>query len=96
MIFKHPQLGIIGSHRRGRLSLQPRSIDPERAIGTGWPPRGFGSPPQSGPTLIGFMLARAGSIRCFLMFAGVAVVGLVACDQNESRRATCVLEEIAR
>lgn len=65
-----------------------------RAIGTGVATSWLRAASAVGPTLIGFMLGTGGVDSVFLMFAGVAVVGLVASTRMIETR-NLRLEEIA-
>jgi hypothetical protein len=69
--------------------LVKRAAEPMRR--RGFPPRAS----AIGPTLVGFMLARGGVDSVFLMFAGVAVVGLIVATRMIETR-NLRLEEIAR
>lgn len=60
-----------------------------RAIGTGVATSWLRIASAIGPTLIGFMLGKGGVDSVFLMFASVAVLGLVAATRM-IQRATCV------
>jgi putative MFS transporter len=66
-----------------------------RAIGTGVATSWLRVASAIGPTLVGFMLAKGGVDSVFLMFAGVAVLGLVAATQMIETR-NLRLEDIAR
>jgi putative MFS transporter len=66
-----------------------------RAIGTGVATSWLRVASAIGPTLVGFMLANGGVDMVFLMFAGVAVVGLIAATQMIETR-NLRLEDIAR
>jgi MFS transporter, putative metabolite:H+ symporter len=66
-----------------------------RAIGTGVATSWLRVASAIGPTLIGLMLSRGGVDQVFLMFAAVAVLGLIAATRMiETRNLT--LEDIAR
>jgi putative MFS transporter len=65
-----------------------------RAIGTGVATSWLRIASAIGPTLVGFMLGRGGVDSVFLMFAGVAVVGLLAATRMIETR-NLRLEEIA-
>lgn len=66
-----------------------------RAIGTGVATSWLRAASAIGPTLIGFMLGQGGVDSVFLMFAGVAVLGLIASTQMVETR-NLRLEDIAR
>lgn len=66
-----------------------------RAIGTGVATSWLRAASAIGPTLIGFMLAEGGVDSVFLMFAGVAVLGLIASTRMIETR-NLRLEDIAR
>ena len=65
-----------------------------RAIGTGVATSWLRAASAIGPTLIGFMLASGGVDSVFLMFAGVAILGLAASTQMIETR-NMRLEDIA-
>jgi putative MFS transporter len=96
IVFSTLSYGLIGSIA-AVVYLYTPEIYPTRmrAIGTGVATSWLRIASAIGPTLIGFMLAKGGVDSVFLMFAGVAVVGLVASTQmieTRNRR----LEDIAR
>src|SRR5882724_8791183 len=96
IIFSTLSYGLIGSIA-AVVYLYTPEIYPTRmrAIGTGVATSWLRIASAIGPTLIGFMLAKGGVDTVFLMFAGVAVLGLVASTQmieTRNRR----LEDIAR
>jgi len=66
-----------------------------RAIGTGVATSWLRIGSAIGPTLVGFMLGRGGVDSVFLMFAAVALVGLLAATRMIETR-NLRLEEIAR
>jgi len=96
IIFSTLSYGLIGSIA-AVVYLYTPEIYPTRmrAIGTGVATSWLRIASAIGPTLIGFMLARGGVDTVFLMFAGVAVVGLVAATRMIETR-NLRLEEIAR
>ncbi|HZE52388.1 MAG TPA: MFS transporter [Bradyrhizobium sp.] len=96
MIFSTLSYGLIGSIA-AVVYLYTPEIYPTRmrAIGTGVATSWLRIASAIGPTLIGFMLAKGGVDTVFLMFAGVAVVGLVAATRMIETR-NLRLEEIAR
>jgi putative MFS transporter len=65
-----------------------------RAIGTGVATSWLRAASAIGPTLIGFMLGKGGVDSVFLMFAGVAVLGLIASTRMIETR-NLRLEDIA-
>jgi putative MFS transporter len=96
IVFSTLSYGLIGSIA-AVVYLYTPEIYPTRmrAIGTGVATSWLRIASAIGPTLIGFMLAKGGVDSVFLMFAGVAVLGLVASTQmieTRNRR----LEDIAR
>jgi len=96
IVFSTLSYGLIGSIA-AVVYLYTPEIYPTRmrAIGTGVATSWLRVASAIGPTLIGFMLAKGGVDSVFLMFAGVAVLGLVASTQmieTRNRR----LEDIAR
>jgi putative MFS transporter len=96
IIFSTLSYGLIGSIA-AVVYLYTPEIYPTRmrAIGTGVATSWLRIASAIGPTLIGFMLAKGGVDTVFLMFAGVAVVGLVAATRMIETR-NLRLEEIAR
>ena len=96
IIFSTLSYGLIGSIA-AVVYLYTPEIYPTRmrAIGTGVATSWLRIASAIGPTLIGFMLATGGVDTVFLMFAGVAVVGLVAATRMIETR-NLRLEEIAR
>jgi putative MFS transporter len=96
IIFSTLSYGLIGSIA-AVVYLYTPEIYPTRmrAIGTGVATSWLRIASAIGPTLIGFMLAKGGVDTVFLMFAGVAVVGLVAATKMIETR-NLRLEEIAR
>ena len=96
IVFSTLSYGLIGSIA-AVVYLYTPEIYPTRmrAIGTGVATSWLRIASAIGPTLIGFMLAKGGVDSVFLMFAGVAVLGLLASTQmieTRNRR----LEDIAR
>ncbi|HET6839149.1 MAG TPA: MFS transporter, partial [Bradyrhizobium sp.] len=96
IVFSTLSYGLIGSIA-AVVYLYTPEIYPTRmrAIGTGVATSWLRIASAIGPTLIGFMLAKGGVDSVFLMFAGVAVLGLLAATQmieTRNRR----LEDIAR
>jgi putative MFS transporter len=96
IVFSTLSYGLIGSIA-AVVYLYTPEIYPTRmrAIGTGVATSWLRIASAIGPTLIGFMLAKGGVDTVFLMFAGVAVVGLVAATRMIETR-NLRLEEIAR
>jgi putative MFS transporter len=95
IVFSTLSYGLIGSIA-AVVYLYTPEIYPTRmrAIGTGVATSWLRIASAIGPTLIGFMLDRGGVDSVFLMFAGVAVLGLLAATQmieTRNRR----LEDIA-
>jgi MFS transporter, putative metabolite:H+ symporter len=88
--------GLIGSIN-AVVYLYTPEIYPTRlrAIGTGVATSWLRVASAVGPSLIGFMLASGGVDSVFLMFAGVAVVGLIASSRMIETR-NLRLEDIAR
>jgi MFS transporter, putative metabolite:H+ symporter len=96
IIFSTLSYGLIGSIA-AVVYLYTPEIYPTRmrAIGTGVATSWLRIASAIGPTLIGFMLANGGVDTVFLMFAGVAVLGLVAATWMIETR-NLRLEDIAR
>jgi MFS transporter, putative metabolite:H+ symporter len=96
IVFSTLSYGLIGSIA-AVLYLYTPEIYPTRmrAIGTGVATSWLRIASAIGPTLIGFMLARGGVDSVFLMFAVVAVVGLVAATRMIETR-NLRLEDISR
>jgi putative MFS transporter len=95
IVFSTLSYGLIGSIA-AVVYLYTPEIYPTRmrAIGTGVATSWLRIASAIGPTLIGFMLDKGGVDSVFLMFAGVAVLGLLAATQmieTRNRR----LEDIA-
>ncbi|MGA7328945.1 MAG: MFS transporter [Rhodomicrobium sp.] len=88
--------GLIGSNN-AVVYLYTPEIYPTRlrAIGTGVATSWLRVASALGPSLMGFMLGSGGIVSVFLMFAGVAVVGLVASSRMIETR-NLRLEDIAR
>ena len=88
--------GLIGSIN-AVVYLYTPEIYPTRmrAIGTGVATSWLRIASAIGPWLIGFMLGEGGVSRVFLMFAGVAVLGLIASTRMIETR-NLRLEDIAR
>jgi MFS transporter, putative metabolite:H+ symporter len=88
--------GLIGSNN-AVVYLYTPEIYPTRlrAIGTGVATSWLRVASAVGPSLIGFMLGSGGIASVFLMFAGVAVVGMVASSRMIETR-NLRLEDIAR
>lgn len=88
--------GLIGSVN-AVVYLYTPEIYPTRmrAIGTGVATSWLRVASAIGPSLIGFMLGEGGVDSVFLMFAGVAVLGLIASTQMIETR-NLRLEDIAR
>jgi MFS transporter, putative metabolite:H+ symporter len=95
IVFSTLSYGLIGSIA-AVVYLYTPEIYPTRmrAIGTGVATSWLRIASAIGPTLIGFMLSRGGVDSVFLMFAGVAVVGLVAATRMIETR-NLRLEQIA-
>jgi putative MFS transporter len=96
IVFSTLSYGLIGSIA-AVVYLYTPEIYPTRmrAIGTGVATSWLRIASAIGPTLIGFMIGKGGVDSVFLMFAGVAVLGLLASTQmieTRNRR----LEDIAR
>jgi putative MFS transporter len=96
IVFSTLSYGLIGSIA-AVVYLYTPEIYPTRmrAIGTGVATSWLRIASAIGPTLIGFMLAKGGVDTVFLMFAVVAVVGLVAATRMIETR-NLRLEQIAR
>jgi putative MFS transporter len=96
VIFSTLSYGLIGSIA-AVVYLYTPEIYPTRmrAIGTGVATSWLRVASAIGPTLVGFMLGTGGVDSVFLMFAGVAVVGLIAATRMIETR-NLRLEEIAR
>jgi MFS transporter, putative metabolite:H+ symporter len=96
IVFSTLSYGLIGSIA-AVVYLYTPEIYPTRmrAIGTGVATSWLRIASAVGPTLIGFMLAKGGVDSVFLMFAVVAVVGLVAATRMIETR-NLRLEEISR
>jgi putative MFS transporter len=96
IVFSTLSYGLIGSIA-AVVYLYTPEIYPTRmrAIGTGVATSWLRIASAIGPTLIGFMLGKGGVDSVFLMFAGVAVLGLVAATRMIETR-NLRLEEIAR
>lgn len=96
IVFSTLSYGLIGSIA-AVVYLYTPEIYPTRmrAIGTGVATSWLRIASAVGPTLIGFMLGRGGVDSVFLMFAGVAVVGLLAATRMIETR-NLRLEQIAR
>jgi putative MFS transporter len=96
IVFSTLSYGLIGSVA-AVVYLYTPEIYPTRmrAIGTGVATSWLRIASAVGPTLIGFMLGRGGVDSVFLMFAGVAVVGLLAATRMIETR-NLRLEQIAR
>jgi putative MFS transporter len=96
IIFSTLSYGLIGSIA-AVVYLYTPEIYPTRmrAIGTGVATSWLRIASAIGPTLIGFMLGKGGVDTVFLMFAGVAVLGLLAATRMIERR-NLRLERIAR
>jgi MFS transporter, putative metabolite:H+ symporter len=95
IIFSTLSYGLIGSIA-AVVYLYTPEIYPTRmrAIGTGVATSWLRIASAIGPTLVGFMLGKGGVDSVFLMFAGVAVVGLLAATRMIETR-DLRLEEIA-
>jgi putative MFS transporter len=96
VIFSTLSYGLIGSIA-AVVYLYTPEIYPTRmrAIGTGVATSWLRVASAIGPTLVGFMVGTGGVDSVFLMFAGVAVVGLIAATRMIETR-NLRLEEIAR
>ncbi len=96
IVFSTLSYGLIGSIA-AVVYLYTPEIYPTRmrAIGTGAATSWLRIASAIGPALIGFMLGKGGVDSVFLMFAGVAVVGLVAATRMIETR-NLRLEEISR
>ena len=96
IIFSTLSYGLIGSIA-AVVYLYTPEIYPTRmrAIGTGVATSWLRVASAIGPTLVGFMLGKGGVDLVFLMFAGVAVVGLIAATRMIETR-NLRLEDIAR
>jgi putative MFS transporter len=96
IVFSTLSYGLIGSIA-AVVYLYTPEIYPTRmrAIGTGVATSWLRVASAIGPTLIGFMLGKGGVDSVFLMFAGVAVLGLVAATRMIETR-NLRLEDIAR
>jgi putative MFS transporter len=96
IVFSTLSYGLIGSIA-AVVYLYTPEIYPTRmrAIGTGVATSWLRIASAIGPTLIGFMLATGGVDSVFLMFAVVAVVGLVAATRMIETR-NLRLEDISR
>jgi putative MFS transporter len=96
IIFSTLSYGLIGSIA-AVVYLYTPEIYPTRmrAIGTGVATSWLRVASAIGPTLVGFMLGTGGVDSVFLMFAGVAIVGLLAATRMIETR-NLRLEEIAR
>ena len=95
IVFSTLSYGLIGSIA-AVVYLYTPEIYPTRmrAIGTGVATSWLRIASAIGPTLVGFMLGRGGVDSVFLMFASVAVVGLLAATRMIETR-NLRLEEIA-
>ena len=96
IVFSTLSYGLIGSIA-AVVYLYTPEIYPTRmrAIGTGVATSWLRIASAIGPTLIGFMLAKGGVDSVFLMFAVVAIVGLIAATRMIETR-NLRLEEISR
>jgi putative MFS transporter len=96
IIFSTLSYGLVGSIA-AVVYLYTPEIYPTRmrAIGTGVATSWLRVASAIGPTLVGFMLGKGGVDSVFLMFAGVAVLGLVAATRMIETR-NLRLEDIAR
>ena len=96
IVFSTLSYGLIGSIA-AVVYLYTPEIYPTRmrAIGTGAATSWLRVASAIGPTLIGFMLGQGGVDSVFLMFAAVAVLGLLAATRMIETR-NLRLEEIAR
>ena len=95
IVFSTLSYGLIGSIA-AVVYLYTPEIYPTRmrAIGTGVATSWLRIASAIGPTLVGFMLGKGGVDSVFLMFASVAVVGLLAATRMIETR-NLRLEEIA-
>jgi len=96
IVFSTLSYGLIGSIA-AVVYLYTPEIYPTRmrAIGTGVATSWLRVASAIGPTLIGFMLAKGGVDSVFLMFAVVAIIGLIAATRMIETR-NLRLEEISR
>src|SRR5580698_6189198 len=96
IVFSTVGYGLIGSIA-AVVYLYTPEIYPTRmrAIGTGVATSWLRIASAIGPTLIGFMLAKGGVDSVFLMFAVVAIVGLIAATRMIETR-NLRLEDISR
>ena len=96
IVFSTLSYGLIGSIA-AVVYLYTPEIYPTRmrAIGTGVATSWLRIASAIGPTLIGFMLAKGGVDSVFLMFAVVAIVGLIAATRMIETR-NLRLEDISR
>jgi putative MFS transporter len=96
VVFSTLSYGLIGSIA-AVVYLYTPEIYPTRirAIGTGVATSWLRIASAIGPTLIGFMLAKGGVDSVFLMFAVVAIIGLIAATRMIETR-NLRLEEISR
>jgi MFS transporter, putative metabolite:H+ symporter len=96
IVFSTLSYGLIGSIA-AVVYLYTPEIYPTRmrAIGTGVATSWLRIASAIGPTMIGFMLAKGGVDSVFLMFAVVAIVGLIAATRMIETR-NLRLEEISR
>jgi MFS transporter, putative metabolite:H+ symporter len=95
IVFSTLSYGLVGSIA-AVVYLYTPEIYPTRmrAIGTGVATSWLRVASAIGPTLVGFMLGKGGVDSVFLMFAGVAVLGLVAATRMIETR-NLRLEDIA-
>jgi MFS transporter, putative metabolite:H+ symporter len=95
IVFSTLSYGLIGSIA-AVVYLYTPEIYPTRmrAIGTGVATSWLRVTSAIGPTLVGFMLGKGGVDSVFLMFAGVAAIGLLAATRMIETR-NLRLEEIA-
>jgi putative MFS transporter len=96
IVFSTLSYGLVGSIA-AVVYLYTPEIYPTRmrAIGTGVATSWLRVASAIGPTLVGFMLGKGGVDSVFLMFAGVAVLGLVAATRMIETR-NLRLEDISR
>jgi putative MFS transporter len=96
IVFSTVSYGLIGSIA-AVVYLYTPEIYPTRmrAIGTGVATSWLRIASAIGPTLIGFMLGKGGVDSVFLMFAVVAIIGLIAATRMIETR-NLRLEEISR
>ena len=96
IVFSTLSYGLIGSIA-AVVYLYTPEIYPTRmrAIGTGVATSWLRIASAIGPTLIGFMLAKGGVDSVFLMFAVVAIIGLIAATRMIETR-NLRLEDISR